>query len=678
MKRIFVSIIAALWLVGLTAIASPVRPFPFSVHQPDGTTLTIHPHGDEYMSYLMTADGYAVARTARGYCYVTSWGADGAVTDTVLAHNPSQRGATEQQWLAANGVTRVTTSVAYARSRSRAMLTSIGTSSRPAGDVTYPVVLVEYKDVKFYFNDPVDTFTNYFNKEGYAVNNASGSVHDYFTAQSLGKYTPHYKIVARVTLSQNRNYYGAPSGNAHDSHIYDMVREAVDSARAQGVNFSQYESDNGDVPLVGVLVAGEGEQSCPEVTEAVWAAFYSYSISYGLGRIDNFLVTNELTHPYKLNETTNEYELDYSVSDLEGLGTFCHEFSHFLGLPDFYNVNNSNASFCMDYWSLMDYGQFANNGFSPVGYTAYEKNFMGWLDIPVLPTKKQVVRLGALGTEGENAYRIDNDSDKTGCEYYIVENRQPSRWYPRAFGSGMLVLHVDYSRSAWENNTVNTDPSHLRMTVIPADGSLVPIQDSPHTYDYKGDLFPGYKSVTSLSDTTAQTFAQYTGSAMGKYLTNITDTSGVVSFVYMARGILPAPESASVAMAENSAVLSWPAVAGAESYKVVLKAGDNELSSSEASGNSVNIGANDQYKSLTATIVATAPDYIDSAPFIYSFDNPVGIHSPQLEDNGPADVYSIDGVLLRQAVSRDKALGNLPAGLYILRTASGSVKVRVK
>ena len=66
MKRIFVSIIAALWLVGLTAIASPVRPFPFSVHQPDGTTLTIHPHGDEYMSYLMTADGYAVARTARG------------------------------------------------------------------------------------------------------------------------------------------------------------------------------------------------------------------------------------------------------------------------------------------------------------------------------------------------------------------------------------------------------------------------------------------------------------------------------------------------------------------------------------------------------------------------------------------------------------------------------------
>ena len=346
MKRIFVSIIAALWLVGLTAIASPVRPFPFSVHQPDGTTLTIHPHGDEYMSYLMTADGYAVARTARGYCYVTSWGADGAVTDTVLAHNPSQRGATEQQWLAANGVTSVTTSVAYARSRSRAMLTSIGTSSRPAGDVTYPVVLVEYKDVKFYFNDPVDTFTNYFNKEGYAVNNASGSVHDYFTAQSLGKYTPHYKIVARVTLSQNRNYYGAPSGNAHDSHIYDMVREAVDSARAQGVNFSQYESDNGDVPLVGVLVAGEGEQSCPEVTEAVWAAFYSYSISYGLGRIDNFLVTNELTHPYKLNETTNEYELDYSVSELEGLGTFCHEFSHFLGLPDFYNVNNSNASFC--------------------------------------------------------------------------------------------------------------------------------------------------------------------------------------------------------------------------------------------------------------------------------------------------------------------------------------------
>lgn len=69
-----------------------------------------------------------------------------------------------------------------------------------------------------------------------------------------------------------------------------------------------------------------------------------------------------------------------------GIGVFVHEFGHALGLPDFYCTDYSyenNAGFGM--YDVMDqgayYGLYAR---MPVGYTAYEKSFMGWLQIPEL------------------------------------------------------------------------------------------------------------------------------------------------------------------------------------------------------------------------------------------------------------------------------------------------------
>ena len=43
-------------------------------------------------------------------------------------------------------------------------------------------------------------------------------------------------------------------------------------------------------------------------------------------------------------------------------------------------------------------------------------------------------------------------------------------------------------------------------------------------------------------------------------------------------------------------------------------------------------------------------------------------------DNGPVDVYSVNGQLLRQGVDRNNATQGLPAGVYIV----GGKKVLVK
>lgn len=660
--------------------AAPSLPLRKTVKQPDGTSVTLVRHGDEYLSYFATEDGYIVAADSAGaYRYVATMSESEWALAEILAHAPAARSAAEREWLAAHGITKYAPSLTAAQARSRASVaSSIGVSSKPSGEKTYPVILLQYQDVKFTLENPVDTFRSQMNKQGFSGGKARGSVRDYFSDQSRGKYVPTFDIIGPVTLSHDRAYYGAHSGTATDSRVSEMVSEAVSLAKAQGADFKQYADASGRVPIVGVVFAGEGENSSL-VDDAVWAKYQPYTINFGGGYIDSYLVTNEITHPYKV-DSTGTATLDFSVTDIEGIGTFCHEFSHFLGLPDFYDTRSSGSSFCMSFWSLMDSGNYLYDGYVPAGYTAYEKHFMGWMDIDTLRTRKQLVRLGALGTAAENALYILNDNDASGNEYYILENRQPSKWYIKQLGKGMLVVHVDYNRSAWTQNTVNVNSSLRRMSIVPADGST-PTEDEASYADYRGDLFPGTTLNDALSDETSPSFAQHTGAVMGKYLSQITDTAGVVSFVYMGKGVLKAPESLRTYATDDVNYVKWDSVAGATAYAVVVEsaAGDTLLADTVAA-DSARIGALQTEKQLTVKVTALAADYIDSPEAALQAENPVGIRGVSLKDweNEPCDVYDAAGVRVLSRVTPAVALRKLPRGVYVLKSPHGTQKLLVK
>ena len=114
----------------------------------------------------------------------------------------------------------------------------------------------------------------------------------------------------------------------------------------------------------------------------------------------------------------------------------------------------------------------------------------------------------------------------------MLENRQKTGWDAALPGEGLIVLHVDYSKGAWEDNQVNYNAARQRMTVIPADNTLGSTDE-----DKAGDAWPyqGNNSLTNYSRPACTVYNANTDGTgyMNKYLLNITQNAdGTISFEY--------------------------------------------------------------------------------------------------------------------------------------------------
>lgn len=560
MKRLY-AILSALVLV-VTVTASPVFRVTKTVRQSDGKMLTVTRSGANHLLYYQTDDGMPVFPNSKGdYCYA-EFDANGNVcAGTMVAHESADRTPMEQT--AARKLSEAFWTHVAMRHKTRY---GVGTPDLASvsckGNVKVPVILAEFADIAFQPGNDIARFDRHFNATNYKDEGGAGSVRDYFIAQSKGQFRPQFDVVAKVRVSRNHDYYGANSGG-DDKNPTVYMAEAVDSATAKGVNFAPYKNSKGEVMVI-VIFPGHGEQVSGS-EETLWAAYYwsMYHTSKAGIKFTAGLVMDELA--------------DYGAGEqFDGIGTLCHEFSHALGLPDFYPTNGQTGIFGMDAWSLMDYGQFNNVSRTPVGYTAYEREFFGWMKIDTLQNKKQLVTLPPLHSDSTiRAYRILNEADPTGNEYYILENREQSDWFMTLYGEGMLINHVHYDKSAWTGKTVNNNRNHQRMTIIPADGALTPYGDGKASA-YKGDLWPGLKNNMVLNSNTVPCDTAYVGGYMNIRMNNIhRDGKNNVVFYYQCSGGLSTPSSLKAAnIGATGFSLSWGTVSNAEQYVLGLYKGD--------------------------------------------------------------------------------------------------------
>lgn len=474
MKKLFTLAVLSL---AMSLQVQAIRPIPkaWEIKQSDGTTMMYYKNGDGYLAFYTSLDGTILMPNEAGdLCYAQI--ADGRlVASAYIAHEASQRTEAEKEFIAANDVESRLDELRPMEARhhkvNKAIVAStadglgkFGTPGKGAlnsiGNRKIPVIMVQFSDLKFKPTTTIEKMNRYYNEEGYHDETyCVGSARDYFVSQSRGMFTPDFTIVGMVTLSKSYKAYGANTAYGGDKDVDGMVVDAVKAAMAQGVDFSQFKDEKGNVELVSILYAGRGE-----ATESSGGADYVWPCESDFDRdisgihFNSFFVGNEL----------------YYDGSLMGMGIFCHELGHALGLPDFYCTNRSySGDDSFSYWSIMDAGAYVNNARAPIGYTAYERSYMGWLDIKEL-TRAEQRTLGSPADKNSDFAVLIRKPD-TQKEYFILENRQPDTWYPNTdsqghhFGSGLMLTHITYEASAWINNVPNNEQYKKRAYVITAD-----------------------------------------------------------------------------------------------------------------------------------------------------------------------------------------------------------------
>ena len=450
MKKFILTLL--LTVVTVTMMAIPAKRGLWStIKLADGTEVLAEMKGDEHAHWMQSADGV---------CYVMN----GDVYEIVDAQTiQARRQARLQLRSAKRRAIYASTSDGLGEKGKMSM------GSVPSiGEYTIPVVMVQFSDTKFKSTTTVEKMTRYYNEEGYHDENGCvGSVRDYFMAQSGGQFVPTFDVVGIVTLSKAATYYGSNDSNGSDEKLDDLPGDVISAAINQlGADFSKYVVPAGDenhqagVPLLAMFYAGKGEATEEETNankKLIWPCEWddvedTNNGDYNNFHFNSFFVGNELLG-----------------SKLMGMSVFCHEFGHALGLPDFYvtdySYENDDA---FGLWSIMDCGAYVDDECrAPMGYTAYEKSFMGWLELKEIGDVEEITLQSPEGLAEQSAYIIRNSSNET----FIFENRQPGTWYPARFGSGVMATRIAYGYNYWNSNTLNNTQNKKRACVLTADGT---------------------------------------------------------------------------------------------------------------------------------------------------------------------------------------------------------------
>ena len=476
------------------AWAVPARRGGIVKTQPDGSQITVYQHGDEHFRWITNEKGEWLKVDEDGFYKVT-------------------------KALSAEEV----------RAKQMAAPSRVAQAQKVASPLNIAprglVILVNFQDVTFETSkaemDSMLTGKNYIRNYSYNYNgknyvvSSEGSAWKYFYDSSNGHYDPQFDVVGPVMVSKNMAYYGK-NVNDFDAAPWTMVKEAcqlVDNS----VDFKQYDNDHdGYVDFVYVIYAGYGEADGGD-KNTIWPHSY-WLLDAG--------ITCKMDGKYvDLYACGNE--MDSYTDHHTGIGTFCHEFSHVLGLPDLYTTEGQTHK-TLGSWDILDYGPYNNDGNTPPAYSAYERFFMGWL-IPRLIVDAENVELEELQKSNSALLISSSDqhnligNDPKPTTFYMLENRQQVGWDEYLPGHGMMLTKIQYDYNKWLENAVNNSSSRMGVDLIEADGKTPNSRQSG--YDGKpGDLFPaGATEHLGITDHSIEQVREKDGVIYFKYKGGVDD-----------------------------------------------------------------------------------------------------------------------------------------------------------
>ena len=370
------------------------------------------------------------------------------------------------------------------------------------GDRHQLTVLVSFSDQQFLVDDPVPVWSGILNEPGYSEAKFTGSVHDYFYAQSNGNFNLTFDLQC-VNLGESRvKYrswdslkYGDPDDDDENSQY--LVQDIMEVLKTRDINWSLYDwNGDGFVNQLLIIYAGKS-MNLDGDKNSIWA--HQWWMSEHLKDRQEGVYCEPIPVTYGDKQYLVDCycaTMEEAYGDYRSFGTLCHEYTHCFGFPD-----------------------------CPGNYSGHERMMMGWLTPTLLSTTQTVSSMPA-----NEAYIIRNDAHND--EYYMVENRQKTGWDSYLPGSGLVVFHVDYNENTWLNEWVNTS-SKLCYRIIPANNQSSYYYEANWAYPYISN-----DSLTNNSKPAAKLNNQNTDGTyfMSKSLRDISVTGGLASFRFTVDG----------------------------------------------------------------------------------------------------------------------------------------------
>jgi len=503
-------------LCSLTTWAAKAESIPVQVRQADGSVITVILRGDEHINWYTTLDGVLLVQGTDNNYYIGKVEKSGNLIATQqLAHEALTRSQAERNLIAKQDkekffayVNKVAEESENAYDNSpltRGPIIDSGYGGVPyfphTGSPKALVILAEFQDTTFTIQDTKKVFTNYlmnedhFSDTRYGQNQNYKGVRGYFKDCSYGQFTPFFDVVGPIKLPRKHAIYGA--GNDRMDLLLADACATVDDL----VDFAKYDANNdGIVDLVYIIYAGHSANYHDNKVSNIWPKSGTVTISdtFDGKSIRRYGVSNELNGSDKTSKNNKK---------INGIGLFCHEFSHTLGLPDIYAYRTpaeDQDDQGMEYWDIMDGGTGVRGGRVPASYLAWEREVMGWMKIDELKKDSSIENLKSIDNGGK-AYKIVNPNNSN--EYIVLQSMQKGAWNQGwgdgTYGKGLLAYRVSYPYNKVNvfdfPNNVKGKP---RVIPIPADGKILAAANaggSLNTYiqQLNGDPYP-YNGINKI------------------------------------------------------------------------------------------------------------------------------------------------------------------------------------
>ncbi len=496
-------ILLLLLLIMQTAYSINADPTPLVFEQPDGTEIRCFQRGDEWSAWYETPAGWSITKSPGGY-WVYAIGKENhhLIPGAAIAgrDNPpafSIDGSPLKKHLSPDPRIQMSYSPDF-------QLNSARTDT-----FLLPLLLVDFSDMPAVYPDSI--FDQIMNSPDYSHpgHPSSGSFREFYLENSYGQFDPISDVVNWVQAPQPHDYYAYSNPDGYD-RVLTLIRAAVDTAEARGMDWSIYDNDgDGTLDALNVLHAGEGAEQGDHSN--IWSHKWYLSaggleVQYDGVWIDGYTMNPEI-----------------QSNNIVAIGVISHEFGHALGLPDLYDTDySSSGAGKLALMASGSWGTYGSGPWHPSSLNAWCKTRLGWSDPVLLEDDQLSIELEQSFTSNQ-IYRINHPQDVS--EYWLIENRNPAGNEIELASPGMVIWHIDTEMTnGWG---VNNHEPHYGVGLEQADGYFD--LENNGSSD-AGDSYPGSTVNRAFTNNSSPSTVSHYGMPSMVTIENISDPDSIMTF----------------------------------------------------------------------------------------------------------------------------------------------------